>query len=228
MSSDTSSVNVDNIDVDIKKAFSIVGIVVSFLMFLVILRYGCNIFIDVFILRDPASLMRAFSDIRRKFVPWYHPRTEPQGAMQESADVESGQELINMDRILSGLTPQQKKDLLASILTTKIVTLEDILAWKAKDPQSSVSGSVASERPSSDGGKTDLSGSSSRNSTMCPICIHDIEVGNEVVMLSACKHIFHRDCLSEWLSTHTRDCPYCRTEIISLEMMEEAYALRGL
>jgi hypothetical protein len=105
------------------------------------------------------------------------------------------------------------------------VTLEDIHAWKAKDPQSSVSGSVASVRPSSDGGRTD---SSSRNSTMCPICIQDIEVGSEVVMLSACSHIFHRDCLSEWLSTHTRDCPYCRTEIVSQEMMEEAYRLRGI
>ena len=120
MSSDTSSINVDQVDVDIKKAFSIVGIVVLFFMFLVILRYGCIIFIDVVILRDSASLMRTLSDLRRKFVPWYHPRTQPQGATQGSADVESGQELISMDRILSGLTPQQKKDLLASILTTKV------------------------------------------------------------------------------------------------------------
>lgn len=100
------------------------------------------------------------------------------------------------------------------------MTLEDIIGWKAKDPQSSVSGS--------DGGRSDPSGSSSRNSTMCPICINDIEAGNEVATLSTCSHIFHRDCLSEWLSTHTRDCPYCRQEIISQEMMEQAYILRGL
>jgi hypothetical protein len=119
MSSDTSSVNTDQIDVDIQKGFTIVGIVMLFLIVLVILRYGCNIFIDVVILRDSVSLMRTLSEIRRKFVPWYHPRTQPQ-AMPRSADVESGQELINMDRILTGLTPQQKKDLLASILTTKV------------------------------------------------------------------------------------------------------------
>jgi hypothetical protein len=120
MSADTSSMNVDQVDVDIKKAFSIVGIVVLFLIMLVILRYGCNIFIDAVILQDSASLMRTLSSIRRRFVPWYHPRTQPQGATQGSADVEGGQELINMDRILSGLTSQQKKDLLASILTTKV------------------------------------------------------------------------------------------------------------
>jgi hypothetical protein len=113
MSADTSSMNVDQVDVDIKKAFSIVGIVVLFLIILVILRYCCNIFIDVVILQDSASVLR-------RFVPWYHPRTQPQGATQGSADVESGQELINMDRILTGLTPQQKMDLLASILTTKV------------------------------------------------------------------------------------------------------------
>lgn len=109
------------------------------------------------------------------------------------------------------------------------MTLEDTVAWKAKDSQSSVPESVSSERRSSDGGRVDASSvASSCNSTMCPICIHDIEVGDDVAVLSACNHIFHRDCLSEWLSTHTRDCPYCRTEIISQEMMEEAYRLRGV
>jgi Na+-transporting methylmalonyl-CoA/oxaloacetate decarboxylase gamma subunit len=120
MSSDTPRSNIDEIDIDIEKGFMVVGIVILFLIFLVILRYGCNICIDIVILQDSASFMRTVSDIRRRFVPWYHPRTQPQQAMPTSADVESGQELINMDRILTGLTPQQKKDLLASILTTKV------------------------------------------------------------------------------------------------------------
>ena len=27
---------------------------------------------------------------------------------------------------------------------------------------------------------------------LCPICIHDIEVGNDAVVLSSCKHVFHK------------------------------------
>jgi hypothetical protein len=130
MSSDSTSVTNVNVDVDIQKVFMVVGFVMLFFIFLLILRYGCNMFIDVVIMRDSASFMRTLSEIRRRFVPWYHPRTQPQQEQEQqattiqqtssSADGESGQELINMDRILSGLTPQQKKDLLASILTTKV------------------------------------------------------------------------------------------------------------
>jgi hypothetical protein len=63
---------------------------------------------------------------------------------------------------------------------------------------------------------------------VCPICINEIEVGNHVVSVPGCDHKFHKGCLSQWLSTHTRDCPYCRAEIISQEMLDEAYRLRML
>ncbi|WP_422136341.1 RING finger domain-containing protein [Endozoicomonas sp. ALD040] len=42
----------------------------------------------------------------------------------------------------------------------------------------------------------------------CPICFEAFD-GREVRVLEECRHMFHEDCLSKWLSENTT-CPYCR------------------
>lgn len=59
----------------------------------------------------------------------------------------------------------------------------------------------------------------------CPICISEIQVNQKISVLS-CNHLFHLDCLCQWLSTHTKECPYCRTEILTTEMLEEGFRIR--
>jgi hypothetical protein len=44
----------------------------------------------------------------------------------------------------------------------------------------------------------------------CAICL--IEFKKEGVRLSNCNHIFHNDCLNEWLH-YNNNCPLCRTSI---------------
>jgi hypothetical protein len=101
---------------------------------LVVLRIGCNVCIDIVILRDSDSLLKTLSELRRAIFPNWHPRTQPQDilSMQQqggatngsSRDVEgggnNGVELMNMDRVLAGLTPKQKQDLLVSVLPSKV------------------------------------------------------------------------------------------------------------
>jgi hypothetical protein len=125
-------------DVDVKKGMGIIGMVLAFLIFLVILRFGCNIFIDVAVLRDSDSLGRTVSEIRRCLFPWWHPRTQPQDLSSLSPTTRNQErnsrnnnnnytidgrresELVNMDQLLMGLTPPQKQELVASILTSKV------------------------------------------------------------------------------------------------------------
>ncbi len=45
---------------------------------------------------------------------------------------------------------------------------------------------------------------------ICPICREDLE---DRVKITACKHLFHPDCLATWLKNH-RICPTCRYELI--------------
>ena len=49
----------------------------------------------------------------------------------------------------------------------------------------------------------------------CPICLKefDPESNQQVTELARCKHIFHRDCISEWINKSNTTCPNCRAEI---------------
>ena len=221
MSSDGSSSSslttfASDSDVDIQEGLKIVGIVMVFLFILMLLRVCCIVFIDVAILRDFGSLMRIFSEFRRTFCPWWHPRTQPEendDIQEAAASGDPEVTVISIDDLLVGLTQQQKQELLASILSSKVVCEVELEKLKSRDV----------ERLEHD---IEEDFEQTKHEVVCPICINPIELGSHVVDLDSCMHIFHKDCLSQWLSTHTRDCPYCRTEILSQEMIDEAYRIR--
>ncbi|KAI3326489.1 hypothetical protein HD806DRAFT_487433 [Xylariaceae sp. AK1471] len=47
--------------------------------------------------------------------------------------------------------------------------------------------------------------------SQCTICIDEVKVGDEVVVLP-CKHWFHQECATLWLKQHN-SCPVCRASI---------------
>lgn len=48
-------------------------------------------------------------------------------------------------------------------------------------------------------------------STDCTVCFVEINKGEKVVKLD-CEHIFHRNCIDEWVK-YKQECPNCRKEI---------------
>ncbi|KAL7276104.1 hypothetical protein RUND412_000922 [Rhizina undulata] len=44
----------------------------------------------------------------------------------------------------------------------------------------------------------------------CLVCLSDYEAGEECRQLTKCLHVFHRDCIDEWLTTGRNSCPLCR------------------
>ncbi|RAL11589.1 RING-H2 finger protein [Aspergillus homomorphus CBS 101889] len=44
----------------------------------------------------------------------------------------------------------------------------------------------------------------------CLICLSDYEVADELRQLNKCEHLFHRDCIDQWLTTGRNSCPLCR------------------
>jgi hypothetical protein len=107
-------------DVDIHKGFKVVGIVLGFLFFLIVLRICCIGFIDFAILGDTESLTRFFSELRRRLCPSWHPRTQPQGVAMPTIPGTPETDIITIDVLLTGLNKQEKQDLLASILTSEV------------------------------------------------------------------------------------------------------------
>ncbi|KAH0463437.1 hypothetical protein IEQ34_008019 [Dendrobium chrysotoxum] len=48
----------------------------------------------------------------------------------------------------------------------------------------------------------------------CAVCLADYEVGDEVKVLPACKHMFHRYCIDSWLfASRVLSCPVCRCNV---------------
>lgn len=47
----------------------------------------------------------------------------------------------------------------------------------------------------------------------CPICLVDIEK-DEILCRLQCKHLFHCDCVTEWLTKYSNECPMCRKEAV--------------
>ncbi|KAL1992194.1 hypothetical protein VTN49DRAFT_4226 [Thermomyces lanuginosus] len=44
----------------------------------------------------------------------------------------------------------------------------------------------------------------------CLICLSDYEAAEEIRQLARCKHLFHKDCIDQWLTTGRNSCPLCR------------------
>ncbi|KAF2002294.1 hypothetical protein P154DRAFT_521111 [Amniculicola lignicola CBS 123094] len=48
--------------------------------------------------------------------------------------------------------------------------------------------------------------------TRCLVCLCDFEISEEARRLVNCGHLFHRECIDQWLTTGRNSCPLCRAE----------------
>ena len=46
----------------------------------------------------------------------------------------------------------------------------------------------------------------------CPICYEKFKVDNLIRLLPNCKHIFHRNCIDQWLEIRGM-CPFCKESV---------------
>lgn len=54
----------------------------------------------------------------------------------------------------------------------------------------------------------------------CSICIDHICIGEEVIQLTSCKHLFHRKCILDW-SQYQKNCPLCRGKLTAEKESEK-------
>lgn len=47
---------------------------------------------------------------------------------------------------------------------------------------------------------------------LCTICYNELKLTNLIIIITDCKHLFHRKCLKKWLTIQNR-CPLCSTMI---------------
>ncbi|KMZ68455.1 E3 ubiquitin-protein ligase, ATL family [Zostera marina] len=50
----------------------------------------------------------------------------------------------------------------------------------------------------------------------CAVCISEFEDDEMIRLLPKCDHVFHTNCIDEWLGTHTT-CPVCRDNLAAVD-----------
>ncbi|KAL9642828.1 hypothetical protein ABK040_009903 [Willaertia magna] len=48
---------------------------------------------------------------------------------------------------------------------------------------------------------------------MCICCMNDFCEGEEIRWIPKCEHVFHKECIDQWLKTHSTTCPICRIDL---------------
>uniref|UniRef100_A0A914M2T2 RING-type domain-containing protein n=1 Tax=Meloidogyne incognita TaxID=6306 RepID=A0A914M2T2_MELIC len=52
----------------------------------------------------------------------------------------------------------------------------------------------------------------------CDGCLEDFKIGENVIKLD-CKHIFHKECLKDWLiAGKNNNCPFCQYKLTEAEL----------
>ncbi|GFZ44738.1 hypothetical protein JCM24511_02463 [Saitozyma sp. JCM 24511] len=63
--------------------------------------------------------------------------------------------------------------------------------------------------------------------TYCSVC-HDEYEDDTKIAITPCKHMYHQDCLSTWLSTpNTSSCPMCRRDLAALACLAKLVPTRS-
>jgi Ring finger domain len=89
--------------------------------------------------------------------------------------------------------------------STQVVNEDDLLVEEDLEEQSDEQKTRSISVLCNDGSRKVVNGS-------CSICITDYEVGDRLVRSpqDECPHVFHEDCMLQWLSTGRKTCPTCR------------------
>lgn len=107
-----------------------------------------------------------------------------------------------------------RKEYIANVLMTKHVLLANETVPKEEEgpakEQNSKNNLVITRTGDVDADDDDSS------QEQCTICLNNYEDGDEICWShnKHCNHVFHKDCIAEWLLTH-EDCPCCRNDYLS-------------
>ena len=114
----------------------------------------------------------------------------------------------------SNSTHGKSEALLTDRHTTSVTTRMRRAA--SNSPAVSGGGVVVTTAATTTTAETPKPRASSRPTLDCCICYDAIDIRDrQGYMLAPCDHLFHRDCLVQWMDIKM-ECPICRTELPSL------------
>jgi hypothetical protein len=197
----------DTDDHKTKEALLILAAIMALMIGMVILRFGTNILIDCCILNEHE---RARVDLIRSLCPWYHRRTIP--TRDSSNDDEQRIIMHSVEAVPSGI----RKERLMNFLPLFHLSVETIKECKLKGHREH---SQRMSRQVEEMQREDEEECAESSAVICSICIHELIPGESVFKTPNCHHLFHSNCICDWMSSVTRknniECPNCRSGIMT-------------
>jgi len=124
--------------------------------------------------------------------------------------------IIARDAGLSGLTKKERRLIFEAILETQLLNSDSSNETNA-EKQCSYTGNVrcASSEQLDDGTLRIV------DDRTCSICLVEYQEGDTLLHGHHCRHMFHKDCVLEWLEINST-CPCCRVDMVNSDQMREA------
>lgn len=192
-------------DLGTKEALIIGAALMAMLIFLAMLRLGCNILIEVCILDELERARRSVGELLRCICPWWHVRTQPT-RNNNNGSATTNVELSSENQRSSSLPPLIK-------MKSRLLAHDDFVQYKKRYNRSNnATGEKEAVAAANAEHEADAESTSSHSLMMCSICLHELYKG-DCVYVADCNHFFHRDCMVQWVESKGMDCPNCRTEI---------------
>jgi hypothetical protein len=123
----------------------------------------------------------------------------------------------------------------AAVAAARYMTTEErreameVLLWEERDTQKTVHSKAAPVPAPESSTDTGTADNDLEEGPMCLICLDEfIEKDSTVLHSRTCSHLYHKDCIMDWLQRHgTRKCPCCRVSMITEdEVWETVQRLR--
>ncbi|CAN6643372.1 hypothetical protein TRVA0_020S00166 [Trichomonascus vanleenenianus] len=151
------------------------------------------------------------------------PTDENEGDRESTSEQHTPRRQSWIIYVIGGSYPEDHPILLAPSLFTDNPTYEDMLVLErvlgqAKPPV------ATKEEVSISGGLYKIGDPEVelRPDERCLVCLSSYETGEEVRRLKLCGHLFHQECIDQWLTTGRNSCPLCRGEGVKKAQNPEA------
>mmetsp|Transcript_17541 Transcript_17541/g.24179 ORF Transcript_17541/g.24179 Transcript_17541/m.24179 type:complete len:230 (-) Transcript_17541:16-705(-) len=194
------------------------GSIFALVVFLILLRYAFIIVLDV--CYEPATEQPWQAFLRRYCLCSRRENIREEQDIEFEANSRIRNDTSQSIALSIACLSVEERNALLDVITPKKVITEDMVSTREvqssneevsfKDEQC-VATHTKDEKLTHDVEKCE-------SDSTCVICLSPYEVGDNIVTTRNCSHVFHRECISQWLQKSV-ECPYCRTELVSKEEM---------
>jgi len=121
----------ENSEFGLRQICRVLGLILALAVFLFVLRLCCNLSIDVCLMRDMDAARRTLIEFRDRYFPFFKRRLvlphHQDSDVEAQEDQSSASEISTLDALLTGLTLQERRQVLDAVLPRKVSSANHVV-----------------------------------------------------------------------------------------------------